>query len=516
MVFLLRRRYKYIEGLLTGVLLLCFLNAFILPFQAEILDGRNALGGVADNPLPLVRNLSLFLAFTILSARLRKLLRFTAIPLLLIATVFTVSNISTMNKWQVVIDNKNREQEAIFESASTFSTERNVIVIVMDMLQGSIAERTFQENPQLKESFDGFTVFTRAFTSFPFTRFSASVIMSGKQYTSEDPSYREHIRQAYLDSFLSDMKNEEARVTLLGSMPAVGTQDEYPYVGRITPLKPWPIYSSASSASLARITGYWMRSPFGIFISEETNDWESTEFAAGIEKKLGDKEIVDKLTEELSVSEEQDNVIYFWNQSTHTPIIFTKDGHINTNNLVWYGVTEQDFIDEAYFFLAQLSLLFEAMREQDVYDNSLIIIVSDHGASFSGEAWAQHLEHLEEDFAYGASRYGNFMAMLMYNSVLMIKPPNSFGQAIITHNAAWNGDVRALISYYYEDFSYKPAIDVMAGIRAKNPEVEALFASAEYSFTQIRESTEYHETLYITELHDIPVVFAAHSGITEW
>jgi len=515
-VFLFQSSYRYVEVFLTGLLLLCFLNAFIIPFQAEVLDGRQELVRVIDDPMPLVRSILIFIACACLSIVFRSQLRFTSIPLILIALVFTFINISTMSNRQAAIDESNRDQEMKIEDATTLSLNRNVVVIVLDMLQGTIAERTLIEYPQLRDSYDGFTIFTRAFSSFSFTTYSQGVIQTGNLYSSDELLFRDSNIHTFPDSFMSDMRDKGAKVNLLGNILHGERQNDFPFVRRITTMRPWVLYSSVSSAALARITGYWMSLPLGSLLPEEAGDGETPGVAWVIDRTLESIDTMEMLIDNLSVSDEQDRLLYLWNMGTHLPALVKKDGSIDISSPDWNKATEQGLMEEAYFFLSQIDRLFDVMRELDVFDDSLIIVLSDHGAAFPNAVWEEHKIHAG-DFLEGAKYYGNFNKVQGYNTVIMIKPPNSFGEAVITHDNAWCGDIRALINHYYDDLSETPdlPVDVIAEIRAKNPEVGVMFAPRGLASEQIKQTRENHEILYVTTLYDIAAAFSAHSGIAD-
>jgi len=509
-VFLLRGKYKYVEGIITGLLVLCFINAFILPFQVEVLDGRTNFLGVQDNPLPFIRSVLLLIILSGLWTIFRKQLRFTVIPLFLIALVFTGVNIHSMSSMQPGADESTSAADDVLKSASTFSSSRNVVVIVMDMMQGSIVERTFEEYPQFFESFDGFTIFTRAFSSFPFTRFSVISIHSGKLYPSEDPTYDENILHSYKDSFMMDMQNEGLHVNMLGSLPEIN-QRYFPFTSGITDESPWSIYNSATSASLARVTGYLMRSPFTRFNEARTREWEGTVNERFIDWMASDSEMMEILINELSVSDEDDKLLYFWHFGTHTPVITTKDGQLEISNIEQRQNFEQSYIEEAYFYQMQLSRLFDAMKEQGVYDNSLIIITSDHGIRMNEEMILEHGRHME-DFVDGMQWFGNVRPVHMYNSIMMVKPPDSRGEAIMTHDPAWSGDVRELINRYFMNFTNIPPKDMVAEIRAGNPVVGVAVARIGSTHADMFHTAESHEVIFIESLFDIAAAFSAYYG----
>jgi len=512
-VFVLKWRYKYIETLLAAALSLLFINAFIFPFDAGILDGVDTLQGIGDNLFPIFRNALLFLVLAGLMIALRKQLRFLAVPLILFIAVYTAINFNTMHTMR---EQRSVADEEAFDAVSTFSSERNIIVIALDMLQGSVVERTFTTNPELYDAFSGFTVFTRAMSSFPFTTYSQNSIQSGLVYASDDFLWRDANLRSYEDSFMTDMQNEGFEVNLLGTLFEHHRQDLFPYVSRVVPLLQGSAYASISSAALGRLFGYWIRSPISEILFGGEEEWKRTAFAVYIEDMLNCIAATEMLIERASVTDEENRLLYFWNYGTHAPHVVSRDGTLNLEpgRLTWYATAERIFLDEAYFFFSQLARLFERMKELDVYDNSLIIIVSDHGTFFDPGVWDEHGIYMD-DVDFGIGHFGNFRPIQMYNAVLMVKPPNAEGFAEITHDVAWNGDVRELINRYFENFANMSPIEVMADIRAENPEIGVLFAPAGLPLLQVSNSKEFHHILYVNSFFDIPSAFAEHSSTAE-
>src|SRR5690606_10454250 len=57
--------------------------------------------------------------------------------------------------------------------------ERNVIILLIDTLQNDVFEKWVAENPERRDSFRGFTLFTDASGYFPFTKLSLPVVLTG-------------------------------------------------------------------------------------------------------------------------------------------------------------------------------------------------------------------------------------------------------------------------------------------------------------------------------------------------
>jgi|GEM_PF-1644259 len=498
-VHMLRHPYRYAESLLTGLLLSIFVNGLLFPFSHELIDD-GSLGRLSL--LSLFRNLLMIVISIAIVSKFRKNLRLVAIPLLVVAMGYTIFVYSGI---EYVDDAARRTaEEEIFDSAATFSTHRNILVIVMESLQGTVAERVFLDYPYLLDGFDGFTLFTRAFSSFPNTSFSINAIRSGQLYFSDSTAFRDHAIASNSDNFLTDMRDHGVRGYAVG-VPIPGGGFPVPRVGQL--LEPNPIhqFGYAFAASIARTTGYWPPNPL--------TEGGRGERHAGTSWKLESVLMHQQLIERFNVQDIGDNLLYLWDITLYHPHgLFTKTGEI-LNPMGGWGEAPS-LINETYFGLSQLTRLFETMKANDVYDNTLIIIVGDHGIRNSHLAGQRHLADFE-DFQNGYRANGNIVPVHHYNTALFIKPPSSYGQAVITHNPAWNGDVRALVNHYFKHFYNTDPIDVVAGIRAENPEVSVIFARPQHTRREIMNSSEHHEIVYVTSLHEIAAAFAAHSGISE-
>ena len=474
LIKLLSKRYKFIEATFTAFLLLIVINAFIMPFQAGLLDGGE-LGLPVEDIIPLFRNVAAFLVLYFVAAKFRKNLRFIAVPIVAFAIGLTVFNLQSVQRADVI------PQEEVIANAVNFSTDQNIVIIVADMLQGTIADYMFEEYPHLLDAFDGFTLFTRAFTSFPFTRFSRETIHSGMLYSMENPSSQEeHLRASVSDSFMSDMQQAGASVSgfhisLFGEFPSVPNFND--------PTPALQLYGYTLAASIARLTGYWTPNPFGGHALDLV-----------MADSIGSINAHNVLRENIRADDVGLKLLYFWDYTMHTPVVFSRDGNIRSEPAARNDVNA--IVDEMYFGLGQLTRLFDSMKEQGVYDNSLIIIVSDHGHGFG-----------ENIFHEDAEAFGNFLPVFRYNTALFVKPPTSRGTAQISHNPAWTGDVRALVNFYHDNFENISPVDVVAEIRSINPYVGVLFAPDGMSMPEMWTSKEHHQLVSVQSLYDIPEAF---------
>ncbi|MDL2232642.1 LTA synthase family protein [Ruminococcaceae bacterium OttesenSCG-928-L11] len=493
---LLKKHYKYLACILTGLLILCFVNATIIPFQATILDGRD-LVTMEDDLGPVVRNIVLLVFMIIASYALHEYLKKISIPLLGLCLALTMFNQYELGAFKHTDKEAiNKQRNEIIESASGFSTDKNILIIGVDSFQGTLVERTFDQNPYLLDYFDGFTFFSRAFSSFPYTNYSRSAILSGKEYSTTDLDYMANIINAYNDSFITDMQQNGIMVNgygvdLIGVAPSVNNFIE-------SKVDPKYMYGYALAASVARVAGYWPSNPF--FGEVDTLILNS---------KLESVKAHEILLDNFHVEASAEKCLFFWDYTLHAPVVLSQNGEVVKQEE--RKNDEQALIDEITFECKQVNALFEKMKQNNVYDNTLIIILSDHGQHHG----AAYRDSIGGDFVDGNKKNGNYVKIGTYNPAILIKPPFSTGAVEISQNDLWNGDLRAILNNYILDFTDISPIELAMDARKKNPVVKVMFAESGSNENEYLYSSIYHQTVEVTSLYDIPEVFAQKSGIRD-
>ena len=71
-------------------------------------------------------------------------------------------------------------------------TGKNVIVLMLDRAVGTQVPYIFNEKPELKEKFDGFTYYPNTISYGPQTNFGAPALYGGYDYTPERMNAREN------------------------------------------------------------------------------------------------------------------------------------------------------------------------------------------------------------------------------------------------------------------------------------------------------------------------------------
>ncbi len=350
---------------------------------------------------------------------------------------------------------------------------KNVVVIMLDRGMGSYIPYLFDESPELKEQFDGFTYYKNTISHGGFTNFGTPGLYGGYEYTPVEMNKRD-------EELLVDKHNEALKV-----LPVLFDKNGYevtvcdpPYAnyGWVSDLSIYDEYSDINAfitegefdsvESKQQAIDNNKRNFFcfgmmkvlpvtlqGLIYSEGNyNQADSTSVAAysyqtvkGIDYAEGLKGVFMKPYNALSnissmteiVKGNENTFLMFANNSTHEPMLLQmpqyEPSYIVDNSK--YNKEEFDFsptIDgvtlnlnnyEQYVHyqinmasLKKLGEWFDYMRENNVYDNTKIIVVSDHG---------RYLWQMEELFY--ASNSGEQFDLNMYFPMLLVKDFNSKG-----------------------------------------------------------------------------------------
>lgn len=399
------------------------------------------------------------------------------IPVLLTATValsaMSVMNINTINTSVDEISKSLNSQ--VDEDLPNFTLSKegqNVVVIMLDRAVGAYVPYMFNERPELKDQFDGFTYHSNTISYGFYTNFGVPALLGGYEYTPVEMNRRD-------DELLADKHNEALKVmpvlfsengfdvtvcdpTYAGYqwIPDLSIYNEYPEIETyITKGK----FSNADQKETAVENNYRNFFCFAVMKSMpvflQTAIYDNgmyhqtvaysdklvygTQTTASMSKATGvtaefmePYNVLLNLSYMTKVSESSDNTfLYLANDVTHEPMILSMPDYTpaqTVDNSIYdlthmnrFTINGQSIdMDSAYQMrhyhanmaaMIQLGKWFDYLRENDVYDNTRIILVSDHG---------QILSHLDELVLSGESEDVKLEA---YFPLLMVKDFNAKG-----------------------------------------------------------------------------------------
>lgn len=272
----------------------------------------------------------------------------------------------------------------------SFSRDQNVILIVLDAYQTDIFQGLINDDPQWRDEFDGFTYFRNALAGYSKTYPSLALMLTGQWYENQEP----------IRDFLGKTFDEQS---LTGNLLDRGWQvDLFPHLKRLLPISPGlasnvePIISCETRRTEAgrlldlgwfRVSPHWAK-PFwlndyhwrsaGILgascLAEHGGDSNGLNRPAPSSEHHAALAFVQGIEERSNVSLNAPAFKLYHLLIPHAP--FHLDGDLQIRRLE--GV-EAGFQRQSQAALEVMKRFFRGLRDIDAYDNSLIVIVSDHG-----------------------------------------------------------------------------------------------------------------------------------------
>ncbi|MDR2481503.1 MAG: YidC/Oxa1 family membrane protein insertase [Spirochaetaceae bacterium] len=352
----------------------------------------------------------------------KKALLFSIQTIILIATViFSITNLVKINNKFLQYAQSNSEMQKKPDPVFSFSNKgKNVIVIMLDRACSAFMPAVLEEKPELNEKFSGFVWYPNCVSFGPVTLTGAPPLYGGYEYTPREFAkntnvlLREKHNQALLvmprifseDGFrvtVTDPSwanyNYKSDISIFNNYPSIHA---YKIIGKYT--KYWmnkhpEIKTINSSAflkyNLLRFSLLRMASPFLRFFIYDDGKWlAKINEAAGIDIIMLDEYIALDILPEISTIDDS-NINTFsmiTNQLTHEPEFLQPPQYtpprVNTtaSNAIDISISKYSDRKEYHVTMAAMLLLskfFSYLSEHNVYDNTRIIVVSDHGWNYS-------------------------------------------------------------------------------------------------------------------------------------
>ena len=355
-----------------------------------------------------------------------------------INSVYTLWN--TREAWQRDAENEETVQLPDYnDRLFGFSRDgQNVVVVMLDAFAGRHLDRILEENPALKDQFRGFTWYREALATGPSTLSSLPSIVCGEKCTpwelnkEPDLTLAEKINRGFADTLNRfgpsfDTVLYERNWTERGRLSKYTSHDPLlirnigdSYIRRYAAQNNLTIDRGNSDSFLIAVS-LFNTVPWGLKnVIYKDGRWierlmgEST--AALVYNTYRDLALFAQLPEISNTKAEKNTFKFIDSELSHYPW-FTKPGTCELLNEETPG-TRADGIPEGQMAAESCSLQllgkwFDWMRENKIFDNTTLVVVSDHSSGFVPELKA----------AYEHGEIGR------PSSLLLIKPQNANAQA---------------------------------------------------------------------------------------
>ncbi|MEX0983250.1 MAG: membrane protein insertase YidC [Bacteroidales bacterium] len=271
-------------------------------------------------------------------------------------------------------------------SSISFSKDsENIVLVVLDMFHGWYVNKAIEEVPELKRVYEGFVWYPNTLAVSNITGSTIGSMLGGYQYTIDRLNQDiTHTLQQKINHIASEF-NAKIRARgfrFSGNRIIYSDVDSLTYDTFIPKWhENWDMYNSKLNIGVTREVGYSLLRSNAAFYSAplilkpgiyNEGQWLQGNVNTNENTSRSMQYNFLRLLPYISDSKNsQPNFIYLYSQATHHPWdIVDQEGELQTD------VTPYE---NNKWTLKTLSIWIEWMKKHDVYDNTKIIIVSDHG-----------------------------------------------------------------------------------------------------------------------------------------
>ena len=322
----------------------------------------------------------------------------------------------------------NAFDESQYEAIFRFSSEKNVLHIVMDGFQTDVFEDIVADpdHQRLADALSGFTVFTDNLGTFPYTQMTMPLLVSGKAYTNSVPvdAFTENtmrgdtiLNSAAAAGFEIDIATQVA----LRKVYAAGAVSNFYDIpaDRHASLHDYAVKDAARlfDLSLFRLAPHFVKA----YIHRDelwfVQSWFRERDYLGI-RYFSELRFLEDLATGLRA--DRDTPVYklFHLMLSHRPTVGNEQCEYDGKRQTW----RNNVTIQARCGLERVVDVLEALKKVGVYDNTVIVLMADHGAWIGVEGFHDN----QEPQPHPAASATDFIAGMAV-PVLAIKPAASSG-----------------------------------------------------------------------------------------
>lgn len=266
-------------------------------------------------------------------------------------------------------------------SLTEFSPTRNVIHVVLDELGSDLFISAIESDENLRAAFDGFTVFRDTLSVYPSTEMSIAVLMTGEVYRNTSP------KRAFLKR-LSNQNKGIRRLESLGYEIDTHTSCQLGVLPHCTPSNTRILRENAADIEALQILDIFIFKSVPDYIKPRIYNherWLLLDLSAHnsyLKSQSGIGHLLfTRFLEKISLSDDPaPRYKFFHSMVTHAPAdLDAQCGLLRSSKPL--GLTGVEFVKCG---LGHFVTLLDELKTLDIYDQTMIVLSSDHGDHWHG------------------------------------------------------------------------------------------------------------------------------------
>ncbi len=259
------------------------------------------------------------------------------------------------------------ELDTDHESAFRYSPDQNVVLVVLDGFPSFVFQRIVEEDPSFGEIFNGFTYFRNAVSGYPFTMGSVPNILTGQFFDNSQP-YPDFVRAAYVNDSLPSTLSEHGYQA--DAFEFQLTTVFNPVFSNSVPRQFSSTRRVESVDLLLRITAFrslphYLKSMIPIFDLQNPMGLSETEAPL---------DLINSVVDRLYVDGPGPTFKFYHLLIPHEPFSLNEDLELESLENDTLG-----FVRHSTAALRLMERLLDVLQNSGIYDNTLLLIVGDHG-----------------------------------------------------------------------------------------------------------------------------------------
>ncbi|WP_288568957.1 membrane protein insertase YidC [uncultured Treponema sp.] len=330
-----------------------------------------------------------------------------------LCTIFLISLVAISGKNIASVQNSFRKMEApdlskkIEPVFHLSKTGKNVIVLMQDRFFSPLIPKILENNPELRERLDGFTWYPNTVSFGKLTMIGTPGIFGGYDYTPFEINRRtdKTLQQKHNEAILTmpivfNQNNWNVTVADLPyenylEQPVTNMYKEYDFINRVTThgtysniwyarnnMKKSPFMSEGIKRNFIWFSVLKVVPPFMRQIIYHKKYWISYSKFENNAKFIDNYSEIDLFPELFDSSSEKNAFFLLDNEANHESILLQAPDYVPVENVTDFGPGGKD---ETYSsmvgVLKRFADFMDFLKENNLYDNTKIVLVSDHGMS---------------------------------------------------------------------------------------------------------------------------------------
>ncbi len=437
--------YQRFLAVVAALGLLVWLQGNILVWDYGVLDGRDinwfadAWRGVLDLAIWCIVLCVAFIGYERFG-RVLVLAAVAAFGVQCVAAATTLASDASTLQAQLHVDSEGIAAEAI----TRFSRQQNVVHIVMDGFQSDLFSEIIDDpaNADLKQQLQGFTLFRDNLGAYPYTQMTVPALVSGRLYRNEMP-VDDFISEVFKgDTILNAAFDAGFEVDIAATIPLknVYNRGKHSHAYGITASDHVTMedYIRNDAVKLMDLSLFRVVPHFAKALVHRKHLWV---FQAMMQSEaylqmqyFSDLLFLSRLAEHMTVDRDAPVYKMIHVMLSHRPTVGNE--HCEYDGM--RSTTKANVIMQARCGLMRVVDVLRRMRDLGIYEQSLIVLMADHGAWVPVDALMN-----EQD---NRNRTGvNTMWVAMATPMLAIKPPGVMGNMQVSGAPTSVVDVPATI-----------------------------------------------------------------------